>query len=70
MYEAQQTCYEPAGTASPCGRAYWLMGAAVISQNLGPELLSCDQSPAKGAGRAVTLEEEPVKAGGGWKGNW
>ena len=37
----------------------------MISQNSGPELLSCDGIPAEGTGSTVTLEEEPVKAGGG-----
>lgn len=34
----------------------------------GPELLSCGYSWIEGAGSTVTREEEPVKAGGGWKG--
>lgn len=34
----------------------------------GPELLFCDWSWTEGAGSTVTLEEGPVRAGGGWKG--
>lgn len=36
---------------------------AVISQNSGRALPSCDGIPAEGTGSTVTLEEEPVKAG-------
>lgn len=61
---------EQAGTVSLCGCVCWLMCHAVNSQHSGPELLSGDWSPADGTGGAVTLEEEPVKAGGGWRGNW
>lgn len=48
-----------------CGHVCWRTCCAVISQNSGPELLSCDGIPAEGTGSTVTLEEEPVKAGGG-----
>lgn len=63
-------CTEQVGTVSLCGCVCWLTCHAVNSQHSGPELLSGDWSPAGGAGSAVTLEEEPVKAGGGWRGNW
>lgn len=60
---------EQVGTVSLCGLVCWLTCCAVNSQHSGPELLSGDWSPAEGAGSVVTLEEEPVEAGGGWRGN-
>lgn len=74
MHKAQQT-RQPllfwAGWQHLCGRVCWLMCCAVLLSlrtRVLDCLLSCDWSPAERARSAVTLVEEPVKAGGGWKG--